>query len=167
MILCLSTSHCASPLCLLTCGYWEAVWDKEKPLYSFSTDVHPLSGCLSICLSLSHCFCLNFLSLYLSFLFLWSCLCFMSCPWRLALSSPVGSTDALSFCLLIKSHFWKGEEERRNRLKQMQQCSGDCEFCAVDEYNLQTADHAIVVLLSHSGTEIRKFHLFHLSWDQQ
>ncbi len=106
---------------------------------------------------------------------LWSCLCFMSCPWRLALSSPVGSTDTLSFCLLIKSRFWKGEEERRSRLKQMQQCSGDCEFCAVDEYNLQTADHVHVLSRSRCysrspessrdrNTQVPRVHL---SWDQQ
>lgn len=54
------------------------------------------------------------LSLNLGFLSLWSCLWFLSCPWLLVLYSPVGSADVLSFCLLFKSRFWKGEEERGN-----------------------------------------------------
>ncbi len=134
--------------------------------------------CLCVCRS---AFLFHFVSVFQfslcvsQFPLLWSCLCFMSCPWRLALSSPVGSTDTLSFCLLIKSRFWKGEEERRSRLKQMQQCSGDCEFCAVDEYNLQTADHVHVLSRSRCysrspessrdrNTQVPRVHL---SWDQQ
>ncbi len=134
----------------LLCVSWREAIERQHGTKRshFTASVQMSILCLCVCRS---AFLFHFVSVFQfslcvsQFPLLWSCLCFMSCPWRLALSSPVGSTDTLSFYLLIKSRFWKGEEERRSRLKQMQQCSGDCEFCAVDEYNLQTSDHAHVL----------------------
>lgn len=53
----------------------------------------------------------------------------------------------------------RGRKEKQAKTDAAVQCSGDCEFCAVDEYNLQTVDHAHILSsfrsYSHSPESFR------------